>query len=138
MACGVTRSLDVSGQRRPDIKLCADVKAPHLTPISTQRPVTEKQWSEEHLRSDGIQLPQLTPLPPNLYCFSSPAAREASVLHCIRQEGDQRFIIHKSSSLPHLENTKKLSECMTHAQYLPERRNRSWQAKSVSLHGHRC
>lgn len=39
---------------------------------------------------------------------------------------------------PHLENTETLSEHVTHAQCLPEKRNRSWQAKSVSLHGRRC
>lgn len=76
VVCGVTHSLDVSGQRhRPsDIKPSADAKAPHLTPISTKRLVTEKQGSEEHLSSAGIQLPQFTPLPPHLYCCSFPAS----------------------------------------------------------------
>lgn len=93
MVCGVTHCLDVSGERHrlPDIKPNAngaEVKAPHFHCISTKRLVTERQGSEEHLSSAGIQLLQLIPLPPHLYCFSFPATWDASVLHWIRQEGD--------------------------------------------------
>lgn len=101
----------------------------------TSLPSAHKGWS---LRNNGVKKiwVQL-----EFSCHSLHSAPQPHEKHqCCTVSGRRgtRALLYTNYPPFHLENTKKLWECITHAQCLPERRNRSWQAKSVSLHGHRC